>query len=102
MDRKEKLALLNLYLKLPSQDQLIMKAVTNAKNMHNLTTPAVTLEFQKLSLTHPSETWIAQKLDEAENEGLIKKILINKNDNPALAWKNQIPEKTSLFNWLKI
>ncbi len=102
LDRKEKLALLNLYLKLPSQDQLIMKAVTNAKNMYNPTTQAITLEFQKLAQTPPSETWVAQKLDEAENAGLIKKILINKNDNPALAWKNQIPEKTSLFNWLKI
>jgi hypothetical protein len=102
LDRKEKRALLNLYRKLPSQDQLIMKAVTNAKNMHNPTTQAITLEFQKLSPTPTSETWVAQKLDEAENEGLIKKILINKDDNPALAWKNQIPQKTSLFHWLKI
>jgi hypothetical protein len=23
-------------------------------------------------------------------------------DNPALAWKSQIPKKTSLFHWLKI
>jgi len=84
------------------QDQLIMKAVTNAKNMHNPTTQAITLEFQKLSPTPTSETWIAQKLDEAENVGTIKKIFINKDDNPALAWKNQIPEKTSLFHWLKI
>ena len=102
LDRKEKLALLNLYRKLPSQDQLIMKAVTNAKNMHNPTTQAITLELQKLSPTPNSETWVAQKLDEAENAGLIKKILINKDDNPALAWKSQIPEKNSIFNWLKI
>jgi hypothetical protein len=68
-----------------------MKAVTNAKN--NPTTQAITLEFQKLSPTPTSETWIAQKLDEAENAGLIKKILINKDDTPALAWKSQIPEK---------
>jgi hypothetical protein len=79
-----------------------MKAVTNAKNMHNPTTQTITLELQKLSPTPTSETWVKQKLDEAENAGLIKKILINKDDNPALAWKNQIPEKTSLFNWLKI
>jgi hypothetical protein len=53
--------------------------------MHNPTTQAITLEIQKLSLTPTSETWIAQKLDEAENIGLIKKILINKDDNPAYA-----------------
>ena len=90
LNRKEKLALLNLYRKLPSQDQLIMKAVTNAKNMHNPTTQAITLEFQKLSQTPTSESWIAQKLNEAENVGLIKRTLTNEDDNPALAWKNQI------------
>jgi len=91
-NRKEKLALLNLHLKLPSQDQLVMKAVTNAENMHNPTTHAITLEFQKITQTPTSETWVAQKLTEAENAGLINKILINKDDNPALAWKNQIPK----------
>ena len=70
--------------------------------MHNPTTQAITLEYQKLSKTHTSETWITQKLGEAENIGLIKKILINKDDNPALAWKSQIPQKNSLLNWLKI
>jgi len=88
--RKEKLALLNLYRKLPSQDQLIMKAVANAKNMHNPTTQAITLEYQKLAQTPTSESWIAQKLNEAENVGLIKRTLTNNDDNPALAWKNQI------------
>jgi exosortase len=90
LNRKEKLALLNLYRKLPSQDQLIMKAVANAKNMHNPTTQAITLEFQKLAQTPTSESWIAQKLNEAENVGLIKRTLTNEDDNPALAWKNQI------------
>jgi hypothetical protein len=102
LDRKEKHALLNLYRKLPTQDQLIIKAVTNAKNMHNPTTQAITLEYQKLSKTPTPETWITQKLNEAENAGTIKKILINKDDNPAIAWKSQIPEKTSLLKRLKI
>jgi hypothetical protein len=45
-----------------------MKAVTNAKN--NPTTQAITLEFQKLSPTPTSETWVAQKLDEAERKSM--------------------------------
>jgi hypothetical protein len=97
MDRKEKRALLNLYRKLPTQNQLIIKAVTNAKNIHNPTTHAITLEYQKLTQTPTPETWITQKLDEAENAGTIKKILINNDDNPALAWKSQVPQKTSLL-----
>ena len=50
-------------------------------------------EFQKLSPTPTPETGVAQKLSEAENIGTIKKILINKDDTPAYAWKSQIPPK---------
>ncbi|MGA2681025.1 MAG: exosortase/archaeosortase family protein [Candidatus Bathyarchaeia archaeon] len=90
LDRKEKCALLNLYQKLPPQDQLMIKAVTNAKKNHNPTTQFITLEFQKLSKTSASETWIAQKLSETEDVGLISKTLTNKDDTPTLAWKSQI------------
>jgi len=102
LDRKEKLALLNLYRKLPTQNQLIIKAVTNAKNIHNPTTQAITLEYQKLTQTPTSETWIAQKLAEAENAGLIKKITANKNDEPTIQWKNQVPSKQSIFKRLHL
>jgi len=68
--------------------------------MQTPTTHAIALEFQKLSQTPTSETWMAQKLGEAENIGLIKKILVNNADTPALVWKSQIPEKTSRFNRL--
>jgi hypothetical protein len=100
LDTEGKLSQLNHYRKLPSQDQLIINAVTNAKNMQTPTTQAITLEFQKLSQTPTSETWIAQKLGEAENIGLIKKILVNNTDTPALAWNSQVPEKNSRFNRL--
>jgi len=55
------------------------------------------LEYQKTAQTPTSETWITQKLNEAENNGTIKKVLTNQDDNPAYAWKNQMPQKTSLF-----
>jgi exosortase/archaeosortase family protein len=102
LDRKEKLSLLTLYRKLPAQDQLLIKAVTNGQKQGTPTTQAIGLEYQKISQTPTSEAWITQKLNEAENAGTIKKVLINKDDTPALTWKSQIPEKTSLFNWLKI
>lgn len=102
INRKEKRALLSLYKKLLLQDQLLMKAVTNAEKMKNPSTRGVTLEFQKLVQSPISETWITQRLNAAENAGLIKKILVNKDDNPALAWKNQIPEKTSFFGRLNV
>jgi len=101
LDRKEKLSLLNLYRKLPTQDQLLIKAVTNTQKQKNPTTQAITLEYQKISKTSTSETWITQKLNEAENAGTIKKILINKDDNPAFAWKNQIPQNPSFSTKLR-
>jgi hypothetical protein len=101
LNRREKRSLLTLYRKLPSQDQLIMKAVTNSENMHSPTTKTITLEYQKLSQTPASETWVSQKLQDTEKAGLIKKTLINKEDKPTLAWKNQIPQTASFFNWIK-
>ena len=101
LNRREKRSLLTLYRKLPSQDQLIIKAVSNAQNMPSPTTKTITLEYQKLSQTSASEDWVAQKLNEAEKAGLIKKILVSKEDKPALLWKNQIYQKTFIFNWPK-
>ena len=91
LDRREKHALLIMYKKLSAQDQLLIKAVNNLKNA---TTQAVTNEFQKLSSTSISESYIAQKLDEAEKAGLIKKSLISQKDCPFLIWKNQASKKS--------
>jgi hypothetical protein len=84
IDRREKRALLTLYKKLSAQDQLLIKAVNNIKNA---TTQAVTMEFQKLSSIPVSEFYIAQKLNEAEKAGLIKKALVSENDSPLVIWK---------------
>ena len=102
LNRREKRSLLTLYGKLPSQDQLLIKAVTNAQNTLTPTNQAITLEYQKLSQTSAPETWIAQKLQDTENVGLIKKTLINKNDKPAFAWKNQILQENSFLHWLRL
>ena len=59
--RKEKLSLLNLYLKLSTQDQLIIKAVTNAQENRTSTTQAITIEFQKLSSTPTSDAFRHRK-----------------------------------------
>jgi hypothetical protein len=40
IDRKDKLALLNHYRKLPTQDQLIIKAVTNAEKQGTPNNPS--------------------------------------------------------------
>jgi len=88
-DRKAKHALLTLYKKLSAQDQMLIKAVNNAKKA---TIQSVTAEFQKLSSIPVSESHITQKLQETEKTGLIKKKLLSENDSPFLIWKKQISE----------
>jgi hypothetical protein len=46
LNRREKLSLLTLYRKLPTQDQLLIKAIDNIKNTQNTTTQAITTEFK--------------------------------------------------------
>jgi len=91
IDRKDRYALINLYRKLSKHDQLLIKAVNNTKKTHPSTTQAITLEYQKLTHTTTSQTEVAQKINQAQKTGTIKKTLLNKNDTPTINWKNQVP-----------
>ena len=101
LSQQEKASLLTLYSKLPTETQTLIKAVQEAQEQNNPTTQGIADQLQKLTKLSPDQTWLNQKFDELQNAGLIKKTLINQNDNPALAWKNQIHQKTILFKWLK-
>jgi hypothetical protein len=90
-DKREKALLLRLYSKLPKQDKLLIKAVSNAEKTGNSTTNNIANDFQKLSNTNNFQAWIFEKLQAAENTGLIKKTLTNQNDTPAMVWKSQVP-----------
>ncbi len=93
LSRREKLTLLNLYRKLPNQDQQLIAAVANAQKTQTATPQGIAAEFQKLTQTTLLEAQVAQKLAQAENAGLIVKTLKNQNDNPTYTWKSQIPQK---------
>jgi hypothetical protein len=95
LDRKEKLSLLNLYRKLPTQDQLLVKAVANAQKQRNPTTEGVAVELQKLTETIIDRAWLTEKLAEVEKVGLIKKALVNKEDQPRFAWASLLLQKRS-------
>ncbi len=90
LNRKEKLSLLTLYRKLPTQNQQLIQAVGTSKA---LSTQAVTTEFQKLSGASASEESILEKLNEAEAAGLVKKSLRNNRDNPGMLWQSRVPKK---------
>ena len=91
-DKNQKRSLILSYKKLPEENQRLVKAMDNINDKRNITTQAIIIEFQRISPTPVSETFILDKIVQAENVGLIKKVLINKDDKPALIWKNQLPK----------
>jgi exosortase len=101
LTQQEKTQLLTLYKKLPVQTQTLLKAVQETQKQNNPTTQGIADQLQQLTNQPPEPTWLKEKLGELQNAGLIKQTLVSQNDNPALAWKNQIPQKTILFKWLK-
>ena len=96
LDRQEKRSLLTLYKKLPTQSQLVTTAIDNLKDAKDRSTSAVIDQYQKLSSTAASEAFIIDKLNEAQKAGLVKQTLTNKEDNPYISWKNQLPAKNKL------
>ena len=101
LNRQEKLLLLKLYEKLPKQSQLLVTAVTNAAKTGKPTTQEIANELQKLTGTSNSENK-AEKLQEAENAGLIEEKIVNLDDSPAIHWKSRLPEKSFLLKRLRV
>lgn len=91
--QQEKASLLRLYTKLPEQTHQVITAVKNAQKQKNPTTQGVAKELEKLTHALVDQSWLTQKLEEAQTAGLIKKLLTNENDTPGITWKNQVPNK---------
>ncbi len=88
-NRREKASLKTLYSKLPRQMQLLILAVINAQKKGKPTTSGVAGELQKIAESPTSETWLKEKLQEAQNAGLIQQSLASSNDEPAIHWINR-------------
>jgi hypothetical protein len=101
-NQQEKTSLLRLFSKLPEQTQQLITAVRNTQKQKNSTTQAIAEELQKITKTPTSQTWLTEKLNETENTGLIKKTIVNRNDTPAVVYKNQVPNKTSILKKLRL
>jgi exosortase/archaeosortase family protein len=100
LNRQDKASLLTLYTKLSERAQNLITAVKNAQKQKNPTTSGIAKELEKLTNKPVDLTWLTEKLEETQNTGLIKKQLTNKNDAPAIAWKNQVPDRTPTFKKL--
>lgn len=94
----EKRSLLILYRKLSAQDQLLIKTVSN---IGDSSFKGIVAEFQKLSPLPVTELYVTQKLKEAENNGLITRVIKNLRDNPVLIWKSRLSNSTGFFKTIE-
>jgi len=91
--QQEKASLLTLYTKLSTKNQILTKAVKNAKKQGNPTIKGIWDELNKLTNTPTDKDQLQAELQEAEKVGLIDRALVNREDKPAFAWRSLIPER---------
>jgi len=92
--REEKKFNLNLYIKLASKEEkLIIKAVHQASKKDGSTANEIASHFQKLSGNPIKLNSLIEKLNQSEKAGLIKRDITNREDEPIIVWKSQMPSK---------
>ena len=99
--QQEKSSLLTLYNKLPAKSQQLIKAVQIAKKQGTPTTEGIANQLTKQTNNQIDQKQLKQDLEEAEKIGLIKAVMVNREDKPAIAWKSQLP-KRNIFKSIPI
>ena len=94
-NRRDEFALLVLQRKLPNQDKQLIEAVNQAQKSGNPSTAEVAKQLQMLTKNPDAES-LPQKLLKAEKAGLIRRIINNVNDEPAVQWKSRVAEESLL------
>jgi exosortase/archaeosortase family protein len=102
LNYQNKASLLKLYRKLPEETQALTRAVTNSQEEGNPTTQGIADELYKLIKIKVNQEWLKGKLEELQMVGLINRAIVNKNDEPAIHWKNELPQSHGSFKQLKI
>ena len=91
-----------LVKKLPKENLLLLTAIKNIQKQGNSTTKKVIDEYQKLSETQTSQSWVTAKLEENSKIGLITKKISNQNDTPKIIWNNNVTySDDSLFSKIR-
>jgi len=96
LDKREKTQLRNMFRKLPEKNKTLITAVDNAQKEGTPSTQGIINQLQKLTNAIVDKGWLIEKLNEAQNAGLIKQAIANDNDEPTIQWKNQIPQNINL------
>ena len=92
LNLQEKTSLLTLYNKLPTQNQLLLKAVKTQKRQGNPTIRGIADELEKQTSNPVDVEQLKEDLQEAQKVGLVENALVNKEDKPTLAWRSLLPK----------
>jgi exosortase/archaeosortase family protein len=101
LSQQEKASLLTLYNKLPTKNQLLNKAVQNAKKHGIPTIQGIANELNNLTNATINLELLEEELLEAEKIVLIEKKVVNKFDEPAYSWRSLLPEQGSVLFLLR-
>jgi len=89
--RKERKSNLRVYNKLAlEEEKLILQAVYQAAKKDEPTANGIALCYQRLAGKPIESSLLLQKLNEAEEAGLVRKEIISQDDEPMLVWKSQV------------
>jgi exosortase len=94
-DFKDKKATLKLYNKLSEENKLIIKAINQASKENKNTINEINLYYSKLIGKNIECEQLMKKLHEIEKSGLIKRKIINNEDEPKLIYKSILNHKFS-------
>jgi hypothetical protein len=75
-----------------------------AAKIFRLIVDGIAKEIDKLTNTQTDRAWLKEKLTEAEGAGLIEKVLVNREDQPSLAWRSRTPQNnqpSAISNFIK-
>jgi len=90
--QKERKSNLRVYNKLAlEEDKLILQAVHQAAKEDKPTGNGIALCYRRLAGKPIESSLLLQKLNEAEEGGLVSKEIISRDDEPVLVWKSQVP-----------
>jgi len=89
--QKERKSNLTVYNKLASEeDRLILQAVHQAAKEDKPIGNEIALHYQTLSGKHIESGLLLQKLNKAEEAGLLRREISSRDDEPVLVWKSQV------------
>jgi len=81
---------LKVYNMLAPGEKLVLRAAHQAAQKERPTINAIASSYRKLA-KEPIQFSLLEKLNEAEEAGLVKREVISQDDEPVLIWKNQVP-----------